>query len=471
MNVCPDPAEYDHINRSAAEVECALLGTCLMNSNAMLLAAGVVAGEHFKESLHQVLWATMVEMAADGRAVNNVTLVAKLGNAKSDSGQSLSQYLARCAADTHCSPAYVVDFAKHVREFWALRQVAARGEDAKQAALIPGAVAKHLIGDLIMDLDQTRAVIESRPVAGRMVVDGTDAVLDRMNRIMTGEVVDVFMTTGLKDLDRKLGGGFKSGELIVIAGRPGMGKTTVAVSLSRQMAKAGHAGGFFSLEMPEHQISARFIADVAFGAGISLNANQILNGHLQNASAERAIDAGRTFGTLPLALDDSSSLTVGEIRARTYTWKNRFERAGKKLEFIVVDYLKFIRASDRYRGQRNLEVGEITGGLKALAKDLGIAVLLLCQLNRETEKTSDRRPELAHLRDSGEIEQDADVVLFLFRDAYYLANDPKGDPARLAEVQNLLEIICAKQRMGPTGSVHVFCNPGASAVRDLGRAA
>jgi replicative DNA helicase len=151
--------------------------------------------------------------------------------------------------------------------------------------------------------------------------------------------------------------------------------------------------------------------------------------------------------------------------------KNRFERAGKKLEFIVVDYLKFIRASDRYRGHRNLEVGEITGGLKSLAKDIGIAVILLCQLNRETEKTSDRRPELAHLRDSGEIEQDADVVLFLFREAYYLQNDPNGDPSRLAEVQNILEIICAKQRMGPTGTVQVFCHPGASAIRDLGRAA
>ncbi len=465
------PAEYDHINRSALEVECALLGTCLTSPNAMLLAAGVVAAEHFKDALHQALWATMAEMAADGRAVNNVTLVAKLGNAKFHSGQSLSQYLAQCAADTHCPPAYVTEFAKQVREMWALRQIAARGEDATHAALLPGAAAKELIGDLIMMLDQTRAVIESRPVAGRMVVDATDAVLARMNQIRTGEVADLFLTTGLKDLDRKLGGGFKPGELIVIAGRPGMGKTTVAVSLARQMAKAGHAGGFFSLEMPEHQISARFIADEAFDGAPSLGANEIMNGHLDNTNAERAIDAGRAFPGLALALDDTSSLTVGEIRTRTYTFKSRFERSGKKLEFIVVDYLKFIRASDRYRGQRNLEVGEITGGLKALAKDLGIAVLLLCQLNRETEKTSDRRPELAHLRDSGEIEQDADVVLFLFREAYYLANDPKGDPARLAEVHNLLEIICAKQRMGPTGSVCVFCDPGASAVRDLGRTA
>jgi len=435
----------------------------------MARATAVVSAEHFKEDLHQALWLAMTDLAAVGRPVNPVTLVAKLGNPKFADGNSLSHYLARYAAETHCPPAYAVEFAKQVRELWALRQVAARVEDAKHAALLPGADPKNLIGGLITDLDQTRAVIESRPASGRMIGEATDAVLDCMNRIMTGEAVDLSMTTGLKDLDRKLGGGFKPGQLIVIAGRPGMGKTLVGVSLARQMAKAGHAGGFFSLEMTSDQISARFLADESFvvGAG-AVNASQVLAGQLPDTDAERAINAGRMFRDLPLMLEDSSNLSVGEIRARTYTAKNRFEQAGQKLKFIILDYLKFIRATERYRGQRNLEIGEITAGLKALAKDLGIAVILLCQLNRETEKTTDRRPELAHLRDSGEIEQDADVVLFLFREAYYHANDPKADQVRAAEVQNLLEIICAKQRMGPTGTITVYCHPGASAVRDLG---
>ena len=166
---------------------------------------------------------------------------------------------------------------------------------------------------------------------------------------------------------------------------------------------------------------------------------------------------------MPLLIDDSSSLTVGEVSARARSWQSRCERAGKKLSFIVIDYLKFLRASERYRGQRHYEVGEITASLKALAKDLGIAVVLLVQLNREVEKTADKRPELAHLRESGDIEADADVVLLLFREAYYLA---MTNDLRLREVENDLQIIIAKQRMGQTGVVQAHCHTGASALRN-----
>jgi replicative DNA helicase len=200
----------------------------------------------------------------------------------------------------------------------------------------------------------------------------------------------------------------------------------------------------------------------------ALNANQILMGHLSNEQAETVLEAGQRFRDLPLAIDDSSALSVGEIGARCRSINAKYERAGKRLRFVVIDYLKFIRASERYRGQRYLEVGEITGGLKALAKDLGVAVILLCQLNRETEKAQDRRPELSHLRDSGEIEQDADVVMFLYREAYYLTKDE--DALRRDDVKNKLEIIIAKQRMGACGTIEVFCHPGASALRNVGEA-
>jgi replicative DNA helicase len=156
---------------------------------------------------------------------------------------------------------------------------------------------------------------------------------------------------------------------------------------------------------------------------------------------------------------------VGEISARARSWQSRCERQGKKLAFIVIDYLKFLRSSDRYRGQRHYEVGEITSGLKALAKDLDIAVVLLVQLNRDVEKTADKRPDLAHLRESGDIEADADVVLLLFRPAYYSA---MTNDIHLPAAQNEMEIIIAKQRMGQTGIVKVLCNTRASALRNLG---
>lgn len=461
--------EVSHIASAAHTIETALIGTCMDSGGSAQAAIAIVQPQHFQEPLHQQIWANIQELVSEGRPANPVTLCATMGNLQLEGGTSLSSYLARCSADTHCPPVYVTEFARQVREFWALREVATVAAETRQFALAPGAQARNLISELIQSLDQTRAILESRSVQGRMIGDGTAAVIDRMSRKMQGEVIDACVSTGLKALDTKLGGGFQAGQLIIIAGRPGMGKTSAGVSIARQAARKGHAGGFFSLEMPSEQISARFISDEAFSGPHSIAANQVLMGHLRMDQAERVAEASRAFSDLPLALDDSSSLTVGEIGARTRSLRNRFAREGKALEFIVVDYLKFIKATERYRGQRHYEVGEISAGLKTMAKDLGIAVVLLVQLNREVEKRPDKRPELSDLRESGDLEADADVVLLLYREAYYLANDKNADPSRVEAAQNALEIIVGKQRMGSTGSVEVFIHPGASALRDLAR--
>jgi replicative DNA helicase len=469
MNAVADQTEFHHIRSSALEIEQALIGASMDSGMSAQAALAIVQPEHFQEQLHQQIWTAIGGLIADGRPANVVTLCAAMGNLQIGEHLTLSVYLARCAADTHCPVVHVPDFARQVREFWALREVAQFSLEARNFALSPGTQAKPLISDFIQHLDQTRATIESRTVQGRMLADSAADVIDRMSRKMQGEVIEASVSTGLKALDTKLSGGFHAGQLIIIAGRPGMGKTTTGVSISRQAARRGHAGSFFSLEMPSEQISARFIADEAFSGQHSVTANQVMMGHLHMDQADRIAAASREFAGLPLALDDSSSLTVGEIGARTRSLRNRFARDGKSLEFIVIDYLKFIKASERYRGQRHYEVGEISAGLKTMAKDLGIAVVLLVQLNREVEKRPDKRPELADLRESGDLEADADVVLLLYREAYYLQNGKDVDPSEIERTQNLLEIIVAKQRMGATGSVPVFCHPGASALRDLGR--
>jgi replicative DNA helicase len=469
MNAIADPQDFSHIRSSALEVETALIGACMDSGMAAQAGLAIVQPEHFQEPLNQQIWRVIGDLIAEGRPANVVTLCAAMGNQQLGENLTLSMYLSRCAADTHCPAVHVPDFARQVRELWALREVAQTSIEARQFALSPGANAKGLISDLIQNLDQTRATIESRTVQGRMIADATTAVIDRMSRKMQGEVVEACVSTGLKALDQKLGGGFQAGQLIVIGGRPGMGKTTTGVSVARQSAKKGHAGGFFSLEMPSEQISARFISDEAFSGQNSIAANQVLMGHVNDQQAERIVEASQAFADLPLALDDSSSLTVGEIGARTRSLRNRFARDGKALEFIVIDYLKFIKASERYRGQRHYEVGEISAGLKTLAKDLGIAVILLVQLNREVEKRTDKRPELADLRESGDLEADADTVLLLFREAYYEQAQKEPDLNKMQECENLLEIIVAKQRMGTTGPVKVFCHPGASALRDWTR--
>jgi replicative DNA helicase len=423
----------------------------------------VILAEYFSEPINGAIWQCMIGLATEGRPVNPVTLGVSLGNDQVAPGMTMRQYLAHLAADASCPALYVVDAAKQVRDFWALRKVMARCEDTAQQAIYPGARPRDMISDLIQELDGIRAAMDGRKQSGRSVGEWMDELTDRLDRQRAGEIIEESIPTCLRDLDKKLNGGFHPGELIIVAGRPGMGKSLLGVSIARQSAKAGFGGGIFSLEMGGLQVNARLASDCLYNSQAPLTASQILNNDLTDHQAECVHMAKREVRTLPLLVDDSSSLTVGEVSARVRSWRNRFERAGKRLQFIVIDYLKFLRASDRYRGQRHYEVGEITAGLKSLAKDLGIAVVLLVQLNREVEKTSDKRPELSHLRESGDIEADADVVLLLYREAYYLAvaNDP-----RLSDVENELEIIVAKQRMGKTGSVKVFCHPGASAVRD-----
>lgn len=454
---------------NAAEIEQGLIGACLTYQQAGHAAMAHVEADYFSLPVHQQIWETITRLLSDGRPVNPVTLGVVLGNEEISPGQTMRQYLARLTSETWCPANAVVDFAKQVRAGWALRCIASDGEMIRSLALNPGADPAAIISESIQQLDGVRAALDRRVSGPRAVAQGVADIVDRVERRRVGGIIDSSVSTGLRDLDRKLGGGFKPGQLILIAGRPGMGKTLLGASVGRQMAKAGAAGGFFSMEMPEDQICARMVSDEIFGTG-RLTANQILQDVLNDADATHVAEAERAIRDLPLKIDDSSSLTVGEVGARARTMRNQFAREGKQLGFIIIDYLKFLRASERYRGQRHYEVGEISGGLKSLAKDLEIPVILLVQLNREVEKRQDKRPELSDLRESGDLEADADVVMLLYREAYYLANEAQKDDdraARLQEVQYKLEIIIAKQRMGPVGSVDVFCHPPSSAVRDM----
>lgn len=471
MNVVPSAGDFWHLNEASTRVEQALIGICMMEPSAFTAAQPWLSAHHFSENVHRHIWDAMEGLSDEGRPVTPITVVNRVGNVKLGD-ISLHAYIARCAADTSCPAPYVVDHARQIRDHWCLREIAHIASDARSSALAPGGQARGILGDLMQKLDETRAVADGRVTLSRSVGAAADALVTRINGIRSGEIKDRVVTTCLRDLDRKLNGGFRPGELIVIAGRPGMGKSVIAVSVSRQAAAAGHPGALFSLEMPERQISARMLADEAYSGATSLSAGQIASGNLTDTDVLKLDNAQRALNGIPLVLDCSPSLTVGEVGARTRTLMKRLERQGKRLEFIAIDYLKFLRASDRYRGQRVLEVGEITGGLKSLAKDLEISVILLAQLNRQNEQTQDKKPDLSHLRESGEIEQDADVVLLLFREAYYLSKDPNAmsDPekaARYSIVANQLDIIIAKNRMGQTGVITVFCHPGASAVRDL----
>lgn len=463
-------------NDATVQIEQSLIGICMMEPAALLAAGPLLESRHFVEKLHGDLWTAMNALASGGRPVSPLTMIGKLGNPEIVPDMRLSQYLAACCAQTSCPAAYAGDFALQVREAWALRTTAAIADAAAHAARTPGGDARAIISRAVQELDETRAEREVQRKRGQTLGEVMAATVDRVAHVYQHDGRDDAISTGLADLDRILSGGFRPSELVVLAGRPGMGKTTLAASVLRQSAKR-HAGVMFSLEMSAVQLGYRFLADVLFdGAGTrSLRANQLMRAEIQPAEFDQVVDAARSMADLPLIIDDTSSLTVGEIAARSRGYADRMRRSGRTLETVIIDYLKCIRPSERYRGNRNLELGEITGALKQMAKDLNVAVVLLHQLNRSVEMSADKRPTMAHLRDSGEIEQDADIVLLLYREQYYLAqSEPRmGTEEHLAwqaEMENAcnkMEIIVAKQRMGAQGTITTMFDGGAGAVRDL----
>jgi replicative DNA helicase len=269
-------------------------------------------------------------------------------------------------------------------------------------------------------------------------------------------------------------GGLRPSQLVIAAGRPGMGKSALATTVARLMAEAGHPVLFITLEMGAGEIASRAIADACFSARDRnpMAYTDFETGKISSYQGERAIEAGRHLKTLPIKFVQQGGLSMGQIAAKARKHKVELERKGQKLDAVIIDHIGLVKASNRYAGNRVHEITEISGALKVLAKDLDVAVIALAQLNRAVENRDDKRPQLSDLRDSGSIEQDADTVIFVYREAYYLdrANaKPQEDAGYLdhcIDVENRLEVIIAKQRNGPTGTVNLFCNIACNAVRN-----
>jgi replicative DNA helicase len=254
-----------------------------------------------------------------------------------------------------------------------------------------------------------------------------------------------------------------------------MGKTALAVCIAGTTSKAGEPTFFSSLEMGDISLSTRSLADRAFERNRPIPYYDIANGTLNDAQAQRVIEAARQQREWPLKIDPAPGLTVSQIAARARRHKQTLERQGLRLGPVIVDHMHIVRPSNRYSGARVNEVGEISAALKALAKELDVPVIALAQLSRALENRDDKRPTMADLRDSGTIEQDADAIIFVYREAYYLERSTGANAEqeairvdRLIDAKDQLEAIVAKQRNGPTGTVHLFCNIACNAVRDLG---
>jgi replicative DNA helicase len=311
----------------------------------------------------------------------------------------------------------------------------------------------------------------------QLVGKSTAKVVDDLQDVvLKGGFVDDTAFPGSNDIAGVIGG-FRRGRMYVIGGRPGAGKTTTGLSLLLKTARKGHGVLFVELEMTAPELSEMALCDLAYDSRRRIEYRDLSARHIMDKdfdrNFERIVEVQRHFDNLPFLISDRSGLTINEIRSQAQQYAQKLAANGKRLDVVCVDHLNLIRASGNYRGNKVAETEEVSNALKALAKELQCAVVVLVQLNRAVEGREDKRPGLADLRWSGAIEQDADVVMFVYREAYYLqkpATDPSEEDARMLRlplVEHKLEIVFAKNRGGPTPIVELFCDMGCSVVRDI----
>ena len=437
--------------------------------------------QYFVEPVHQLVY-TAIQRANEAYGTTTLPTVAKLipaqpaADFQSATGRPLTAYLAECLSGTTYEPATSRIGAKAVVAQWARLNLGHEASLLATAASDPAADPMHLARGLAEHVDElTSHLRRGHRTRSRYRIDDAARVALAAAREARNRRGLVGITSGLIDLDNAMGGLLRR-DLIVVAARPSMGKTTLATSICTAAARSGVGVGMFSMEMDAAKLGARCISDIAHGQGHRVPYQNIINGTISEDDDQALDRAAAAYHSLPFWIEDASGLSMSEIRAKAEGMIADAEEAGTPLGMLVLDHLTKIRPSARYAGNRANEVMEVTDGLKELAREHDLAVVLLSQLNRGVEGRDDKRPQLMDLRDSGAIEQDADAVLFLYREAYYLEKAPPADGSRrldweadLHAVRNVAELAIAKQRNGPTTTVQLHMDVACSAVRNAAR--
>jgi replicative DNA helicase len=460
------------------EAEQALLGAILVNNEVLHRVSDLLEPEHFFEPIHQQIYDVARSLIRAGRLATPVTLKSFLPAELDVAGLTLGRYLSRLCAEA-TTVINAPDYARDILDLHGRRVMIGIADDLRDVSLdapvdmTAATVASHAI-------EQLDAIVSARSAnytPARSFSEAMSEMVENMTAAYQRDGAPTGIPSGLRSLDHKLCG-LQRGDLIILAGRPGMGKTALALGIALRAASAGNPALFFSQEMSARQLADRGAADLLFNDRPNDPTYwQIAGGHLDEEQAQRVVEAARGIAdTVPMRIEQQPALNISQIAARARKHTAKLEREGKTLALLVVDHLGLIIPGNVYRGNRTNEIGEITAALKTLAKELNVALIALCQLNRGVETRDNKRPGLSDLRDSGTIEQDADVILLAYREEYYLANAKSNDKAeedrriaRLFEVRNRLELILAKNRNGPTDIIDLFFSAAHNAARDLER--
>ena len=449
------------------ESEQAVLGAVLFDNEIYFRVTGFLKTEHFYDPIHRLIFDACGALINQSRMASTALIDASLAAIPGYTEAGGRKYLELLAANVP-STAGALDYARVVFEMSVRRGLITIGGDMIERARV--AMLDDEPGAQLADAEQALYKLAETGKYGGGFKTFRTAIADAIEIATAAVKRDgglAGVATGLRDLDHTLGGLHPS-DLIILAGRPSMGKSSLATNIALNVARAyrperqpdgtikaaeGGVVGLFSLEMSSDQLATRIISEVS-----GVPSNEIRRGDIDQEQFDRIYHASRELESLPLYIDDTGGLSVGQLAARARRLKRQHG-----LGLLVVDYLQLLTGSGKRSDNRVQEITEISMGLKALAKELQVPVLALSQLSRQVESREDKRPQLADLRESGSIEQDADVVMFIYREEYYLRRaEPSQDSDKHAKwiadcdaARGIAEVIIGKQRHGPIGKVEL----------------
>ena len=467
MNATGMPAATPEELPANIEAEQQLLGAILTNNDLFDQAASIIRAEHFYDPVHRRIWETAAERIHKNALASPVTLKAFMEDDEGLQALGGPAYLVNLAGAAISSYA-VRDYAQMIYDLAIRRELIGLGRNI--AAEASDVRVSNDPRDQIVAAEQHLYALAEQGKTESGFQTFLSAVTDAVqiaNAAYMREGGMAGISTGLVDMDKKLGGLHRS-DLLILAGRPSMGKTSLATNIAFNIAKAYQKGilpdgregaveggvvGFYSLEMSAEQLAARILSEAS-----EVPSEQIRKGDMTESEFRRFVEAAKSLEKCPLYIDDTPALPISQLAARA----RRLKRTSG-LDVLIIDYLQLVRPASAKDSRVN-EVSEITQGLKAIAKELDIPVIALSQLSRQVESREDKRPQLSDLRESGSIEQDADVVMFVFREEYYKEREKPGDHEleKMAAWQEAMErlhgraeVVIGKQRHGPIGTVEL----------------
>ena len=435
------------------EAEQSVIGSILLSNEMFDEISLIISNINFYDPMHQKIFGAIDKLISSGLLANPITLKNYFENEKDE--LNVPEYLVKITKFS-TSSRQSIEYSKLIYDLFVKRELIKISE-----SMIDTAKLNDLENDgqkIIERFEKSLYDLAERGSLSSSLIKFDEAMRQTIEMASNAYKNDegiVGVPTGLVDVDDRLGGLHKS-DLVIIAGRPSMGKTALATNIAFNAARKIQDEGkkssiaFFSLEMSSEQLSTRILAEQS-----RIKSNDIRRGKISEEQFDKFIETSKNVSELPLYIDETPAISIAALSNRARRIKRLYG-----LDMVVIDYIQLMRASN-YKDGRVQEISEITQGLKALAKELSVPVLALSQLSRAVEQRDLKKPQLSDLRESGSIEQDADVVMFVYREAYYLEKqEPRPATvehaewqAKMNEVSNLAEIIIGKQRHGPTGNI------------------